>query len=349
MFDLDPDFDRLRTTLLLAEEPDRVPTVELLMDREIKEAFLGHRIQGIADDVEFWYRAGYDYIHIRAGYEYRMVGDEDTVATATYGGDFQVRRWASSRDTWCNSWEDYEEYPWPDLEIIDYSPIRLAAEALPQGMMVISGVGGIFTRVWRIMGYENFCFGLVDKPDLVAALFRRVGETQLAVFQRIVEMEKIGAMWYGDDMAYTEGLMVSPLVLRQHVFPYLKEMGRICQAKNLPFILHSDGDLWPIMDDLLDIGFNAIHPIEPKAMELSELKQKLGHRLCFLGAIDLGQVLSGGSPETVDRAVRECIRIAAPGGGYGVGSSNTVAHWVPLENFQAMLKATRKYGRYPIH
>lgn len=345
MFDLDPDFDRLRTTLLVAGEPDRVPTVELLMDREIKEAFLGRPIQEVADDVEFWHRAGYDYIHIRAGYEYRMLGDEDTVATATYGGDFQVRRWASSRDTWCNSWKDYEAYPWPDPETIDFSPIRLAAEALPPGMMVISGVGGIFTRVWRIMGYENFCFGLVDKPDLVAALFQRVGETQLAVFQRIVEMEKIGAMWYGDDLAYTEGLLVSPLILRQHVFPYLKEMGRICRGRDLPFILHSDGDLWPIMDDLLDIGFNAIHPIEPKAMELSELKQKLGHRLCLLGAIDLGQVLSEGTPETVDRAVRECIRIAAPGGGYGVGSSNTVAHWVPLENFQAMLKATRKYGR----
>ena len=133
MFDLDPDFNRLRTTLLVAGEPDRVPTVELLADREIKEAFLGRLIEGVADDVDFWYRAGYDYIHIRAGYEYRMLGDEDTVATGTYGGDFQVRRWSSSRDTWCNSWEEYEAYPWPDPETIDYSPARLAAEACPRG------------------------------------------------------------------------------------------------------------------------------------------------------------------------------------------------------------------------
>jgi len=348
MFELNPDFGRLRTTLLLEGEPDRVPAIELLVDREIKEAFLGRPIQSIADDVEFWYRAGYDYTHIRAGYEYRMVGDGATQESGTYAGDFQVREWSGDRDTWINSWEEYEEYPWPDPETIDYSPLVEAADALPAGMQIISGVGGIFTRVWRIMGYENFSLAFADQPDLLETIFRRIGETQLTVFERIVEMDKIGAMWYGDDMAFTEGLMVSPRVLRKHVFPYLKEMGKICRRKDLPFILHSDGDLWSLMDDFEDIGFNAIHPVEPKAMDLTELKEKLGHQFCFLGAIDLGEVLVRGTPATVDEAVRECIRIAAPGGGYAVGSSNSVTYWVPMENYRAMLDATAKYGEYPI-
>ena len=348
MPELNPDFGRLRTTLLLEGEPDRVPAIELLVDREIKEAFLGRPIRSIADDVDFWYRAGYDYIHLRAGYEYRMVGDGDTQASGTYAGDFQVRKWAGDRDTWINSWEDFESYPWPDPETIDYSPLVEAAEALPDGMMIISGVGGIFTRVWRIMNYENFSLAFADKPDLLEAIFRRVGETQLAVFERIVEMDRIGAMWYGDDMAFTEGLMVSPRVLRKYVFPYLKEMGNICRRKDLPFILHSDGDLWSLMDDFADIGFHAIHPIEPKAMDLAELKAKLGRRFCFLGAIDLGEVLVRGTPATVEAAVRDCIRAAAPGGGYAVGSSNSVTHWVPMENYQAMLDAILKHGAYPI-
>jgi uroporphyrinogen decarboxylase len=83
-------------------------------------------------------------------------------------------------------------------------------------------------------------------------------------------------------------------------------------------------------------------------MDLAELKEKLGHRLCFLGAIDLGEVLTRGDPDVVDDAVRRCIRITAPGGGYGVGSSNTVAHCVPMDNYLAMLVAARKDGRYPI-
>ena len=343
-----PDFNRLRKALMLEGEPDRVPNIELLIDREIKEAILGRPMNTIADDVEFWYRAGYDYIHLRAGYEYRMLGDGDTQATGTYAGDFQVRRWASDRDTWINSWEDFEAYPWPDPGTIDYSPLREAAAALPAGMMIISGVGGIFTRVWRIMGFEHFSLALADKPDLIKAICQRVGETQLAVFERIVEMDNIGAMWYGDDMAFTEGLLVSPQILRRHVFPHVKEMGSICKRKDLPFLLHSDGDLWSLMEDFADIGFNALHPVEPKAMSLAELKAKLGRRFCFLGAIDLGEVLVRGTPATVDAAVREAIRIAAPGGGYGVGSSNSVAYWVPVENYRAMLEAVAKYGRYPI-
>jgi uroporphyrinogen decarboxylase len=338
----------MRTALLSAGEPDRVPCVELLVDREIKEAFLGRPLATMADEVEFWYRAGYDYAHVRAGYEYRMLGDEDTATQKSYGGDFQVRRWASSRDTWVNSWADFEAYPWPDPQTIDYGPVRQAAAALRPGMRVISGVGGIFTRVWRIMGFEHFSLALADQPELVAALFRQVGETQLAVFRKIVEMEQIGAMWYGDDMAYTEGLMVSPAVLRRHVFPYLKEMGNICRRKDLPFILHSDGNLWSVMDDLMDCGFHAMHPIEPKAMDLADLKAKLGGRLCLLGAVDLGEVLVRGTPATVDAAVKECIGVAAPGGGFGVGSSNSVTYWVPMENYRAMLDATRRYGEYPV-
>jgi uroporphyrinogen decarboxylase len=215
-------------------------------------------------------------------------------------------------------------------------------------MKIISGVGGIFTRVWRIMGFDTFCYALVDQPALVAELFRRVGETQLAVFRRIVDMAEIGAMWYGDDLAYYSGTMVSPKVLRRHLFPYMEEMGAICRAKNLPFVLHSDGNLWAILPDLLACGLNALHPIEPKAMDSRELKASYGDRLCLLGNVEIGETLTLGTPADVKAEVRERIRTLAPGGGYAVGSSNTVAHYVQVENFRAMIRATRKYGGYPI-
>ena len=175
-----------------------------------------------------------------------------------------------------------------------------------------------------------------------------VGETQLAVFRRIVEMDDIGAMWYGDDLAYYSGTMVSPKVLRQYLFPYMEEMGAICREKDLPFVLHSDGNLWDILPDLLACGLNALHPIEPKAMDSRELKARYGDRLCLLGNVEIGETLTLGTPADVEAEVRERIRTLAPGGGYAVGSSNTVAHYVNLENFEAMVRATRKYGRYPI-
>ena len=345
---LAPDFERLRRVLMLEGEPDRVPNAELHVDWQIKQAFLGRPIETVQDDVDFWYRAGYDYIYLRANYEYRMVGDGHRDEDRTYSGDMQVSKWSGDEESLISSWEEYEAYPWPDPDTIDYTNLDVCARALYPGMKIISGVGGIFTRVWRIMGFDPFCYALVDQPDLVAELFRRVGETQVEVFRRIVEMDQIGAMWYGDDLAYYSGTMVHPRVLREYLFPYMEQMGAICREKDLPFVLHSDGNLWAVLPDLLACGLNALHPVEPKAMDSRDLKERYGDRLCLLGNVEIGETLTLGSPADVEAEVRERIRTLAPGGGYAVGSSNTIAHYVKLENFRALIQATRKYGRYPI-
>jgi uroporphyrinogen decarboxylase len=128
----------------------------------------------------------------------------------------------------------------------------------------------------------------------------------------------------------------------------MEAMGAICREKGLPFILHSDGNLWEILPDLLACGINALHPVEPKAMDSRELKARFGSKFCLLGNIEIGETLTLGTPADVQAEVRERIRALAPGGGYAVGSSNTVAHYVPLENFETMLRSTRQYGRYPI-
>jgi uroporphyrinogen decarboxylase len=345
---LEPNFERLRRVLMLEGEPDRVPNAELHVDWQIKQAFLGRPINTVQDDVDFWYRAGYDYIYLRANYEYRMVGDGHRDEDHTYGGDMQVTTWGGEEKSLVSTWQELEAYPWPDPDTIDYSNLAACARLLYPGMKIISGVGGIFTRVWRIMGFDTFCYALADQPQLVAELFRRVGETQVEVFRRIVEMDEIGAMWYGDDLAYYSGTMVHPRVLRTYLFPYMEQMGAICRGKGLPFVLHSDGNLWQILPDLLACGLNGLHPIEPKAMDSRELKERVGDRLCLLGNIEIGETLTLGTPADVEAEVRERIRTLAPGGGYAVGSSNTIAHYVKLENFRALIQATRKVGRYPI-
>ncbi|MFZ5917349.1 MAG: uroporphyrinogen decarboxylase family protein [Chloroflexota bacterium] len=345
---LAPDFERLRRVLMLEGEPDRVPNAELHVDWQIKQAFLERPIRTVQDDVDFWYRAGYDYIYLRANYEYRMVGDGHADEDRIYAGDMQLSRWAGDEISLVSNWQEFEAYPWPDAATIDYENLVECARCLAPGMKIISGVGGIFTRVWRIMGFEPFCFALMDRPDLVEAMFRRVGQIQLEVFRRIVEMEHIGAMWYGDDLAYISGTMVHPQVLRRWLFPYLSEMGRLCRARDLPFVIHSDGNLWQVLPDLIACGFNAIHPVEPKSMDSRELKAAYGHQLCLLGNIEIGETLTLGTPQDVEAEVRQRIRALAPGGGYAVGSSNTVAHYVKLENFKAMIRATRRYGRYPL-
>jgi uroporphyrinogen decarboxylase len=91
-----------------------------------------------------------------------------------------------------------------------------------------------------------------------------------------------------------------------------------------------------------------LNPIEPKAMNINELKKKFGSRISLIGNIDLGYTLTRGTPEEVKAEVRQRIRDLAPGGGYAVASSNSVPEYVPLANFNAMREATFQYGKYPI-
>jgi len=101
-----------------------------------------------------------------------------------------------------------------------------------------------------------------------------------------------------------------------------------------------------VLDDLIACGVNALHPIEPKAMDIVELKGRVQGKLCLIGNIDLGYTLTRGTPAEVEAEVRTRIAALAPGGGYCVGSSNTVTEYVPLANFRAMVEATRRWGRY---
>jgi uroporphyrinogen decarboxylase len=136
--------------------------------------------------------------------------------------------------------------------------------------------------------------------------------------------------------------------LRQHFFPWLKKIGELCQKHNLPFLYHTDGVLWDVFDDILDCHVNAIHPVEPKAMDIVEVKKKFAGRLCVIGNIDLAYTLTQGTPEETEAEVKEKIRLVGPGGGYCLGSSNSIPEYVKLENYVAMLEATKRYGKYPI-
>lgn len=338
-FSPDPDFSRLRKALF-CQQPDRVPLAELWFDAPIKEAFIGRHIGNsfvdpdydLAADIEFWYRAGYDYIHIEPRYLFpRRPGLEIPEGSGTI-----------------TSWAEFHEYPWPTIADVDFSYLQRAADLLPAGMGIISGTSGIFEATWMLMGLTTLSLALYDQPDLVTAVMTRVGELLLEVFRRAATYPRVGAMWLSDDIAYTEGLMLSPSFYRRELFPWYGQMGDICQQHDLPFLYHSDGDLRPVFADLEAVGFNALQPIEPKAMDIVEVKRAVGDRFCLIGNLDLGYTLTRGTPEEVTAEVRERIRTVGPGGGYCVGSSNTVTHYVPLENYVAMIEATRRYGVYPL-
>lgn len=351
-----PDFDRLLTALTCSGEPDRVPLCELGISPEVMSGFLGRPVENFAQIADFYASAGYDYLKVTPMYNWNPEGRVPKEGVRSSVGKFSANtdadveiRFAPEGAGVITTMEEFETYPWMDVEDVDFSIFETANSVLPKGMKIIGHQGDIFTQGWMLMGFETFSYALAEQPELVAAVMNKTGEIIYRIFERIAEQENIGALWISDDIAYTEGLMVSPASLREYVFPWFKRIGNIARQKGVPYMYHSDGDLWQVMPDLIDdIGFNALQPIEPKAMDIKELKEKIGDRVCLIGNLDLGYTLTRGTPEEVVEETKQRIRDIAPSGGYCVGSSNTVPYYVPVDNYRAMVEATLKYGTYPI-
>lgn len=343
------DFRRIRAALA-RQEPDRVPAADVDICRQVKSAFLGRPVDDVASDVEFWVQAGYDFVAIeKTIWDYEALDPRAHRATYDYAhkGLRSSRGWLSSGQGVIRSLQDVRDYPWPE-EDLDCSVFREVERYMPGTMKSIPFAGGLLTTVWGLMGFEAFCFALIENPGLVEALFERVGRIVMRNLKNACEFSSVGAIFFADDLAYTEGLLVSPAHLRRHFFPWLREAVSIAKRRGLPFIYHTDGRILEVMDDIVEAGVDAIQPIEPKAMDIVEFKKQYGDRICVIGNIDLGYTLTMGTPEEVDAEVRDRIQRLAPGGGYMVSSSNSIPEYVPVENFRAMLESTRKYGKYPI-
>ena len=342
MIEPNPDFSRLLKALR-RQEPDRVPLCELLMDLEAKEAFLGRPLVSLADDVEFWYRAGYDYIGLAPDVAFDFGhGQQIEDGQARRG-----RHWAVEGSGMVADWGDLEAHPVPSVNHVDFSAFDEVPGLLPDGMGVIGRWGDIFTTAWEMMGFTQFCYAMREAPDFLAHLMRQLGELAYATYEALVQYDAVGALWYSDDIAYASGLMVGPAFLRQHLFPWMKRIGDLAHSRGMPFIYHTDGVLWEVMEDLAYCGVDALQPIEPKAMDIVEVKRRYGDRFAVIGNVEL-DLLARGTVEQVRAEVRRVIREVAPGGGFCLGSSNTIAYYVRPENYRAMIEETLSSGRYPI-
>jgi len=342
----DPNFERLRTAAL-GGCPDRVPLSEVLVDHEIKEAFLGRPVRDVEADLHFCIEAGYDYLILGR----RLVGLPpfwDRATLETYY-DVQVQRPPSPHGSGVISgWSDFHDYPWMDKSDLDFRILDEAEKCLPESMKVVRYIGPVFQAVWMLMGFETFSFALRDASDLIEAMFEKMRELVLAEFYDAIERDSVGAIWFLDDVGFKSGLMVKPSVLREYQFPIIREMGAECRKRGLPLMYHTDGDVEEIIPELIDLGVCGLHPLEQVSVDIYEMKRKYTNQLCLVGNIDLASVLATGSVQDVVEDTKEHLRRLAPGGAYCLGSSNSVTQDVPLENYRAMIDTVLEFGTYPI-
>jgi len=191
------------------------------------------------------------------------------------------------------------------------------------------------------MGIEAFCYAMVDDPGLIQEIHDAYADWNARVVP-ILEEVGFDVIWGFDDVAFNSGPIFRPDFYRRYLLP--KERA-VVRSFIRPFIAHSDGDMTPLLPDWLTLGQAAIHPIQPDVMDIRQVKEQYGDRVCLVGNIFMDDLVHK-EPADIEAQVRERIETIGRGWGYILSSSNSLTDDMKTENVQAMITAIARYGRY---
>ena len=206
-----------------------------------------------------------------------------------------------------------------------------------------------------VANYAQGRLGLMLFSKVLYSEKRRVRQDVRAMGANHVKFAKVCAenhiapiIFGGEDITTNHGPFIRPQLLRELFFPYLNKIVKTFRKHDIKYVFHSDGDLWPVLDDLVSAGVAGIHPLEPFCgMKILDVKEYIGDKVVLFGNIDCSGCLPLGTVEDVTKEVIQTINDAGPGSGYVLGSSSEIEEIVPVRNVQAMFNTVKKYGRFP--
>lgn len=303
------------------------PWVPPTGDRDAQKVYLDNLIT-------FWYSMGYDVLRFEASLPFpglSRVSSDTSKSTS-------ARSWAEESQGVISSWEDFEHYSFPKVDEFDFFPFEYLSRNLPEGMgLAFAHGGGIFERVSWIFSIEKLCYYLYDQPDLVRTVIGKVGELQVDFYRQLVDFEGVVAIFPGDDMGFRSGTLISPSDLRELFLPWHAHIAKMAHERNIPYFLHSCGNLEKIMPDLIEfVSIDAKHSFEDAILPVEKFQEKYGQCVAALGGIDI-HLLAAGSQGEVRKRVRSLVENCGPKGRFAIGSGNSIPDYVPVENYLAMI------------
>ena len=172
-----------------------------------------------------------------------------------------------------------------------------------------------------------------------------VTEYDIAVIE-IAHKIGIDVIVLNGDLAGETNTLISPKQFRKFLKPFHKTLVEYTHKKGMKIVKHSDGNIWPILDDFVEVGFDGIHPIQPQCMDIVEVKKYLSGKLCIIGNIDCRYLLPYGTKDEVKKEVRNTIEKVSYDGGYIISSSNSIHPGVKAENYIEMIRTAHESGLY---
>jgi uroporphyrinogen decarboxylase len=360
-----PDIGRFMRAMRGEIAPEKPPMVEYLVDnalmKPILEEMLGRRWVDTSDKTEymggqmelsrenravidawlenqiaFLYRMGYDFVRVEVSLPLPAVSL--VVSDTARGNEDHARAWQGLGTGPIRTWKDFETYPWPKVTDDAFYIHRYICSHLPDGFGFIScHAGGVYEHVSRLMGYENLCIQLYDEPALVKAVTDRLGELLLEYNRRLLELDRLSAVFQGEDFGYNTQTLLPPQSIRDYFLPWHGKYARLVHGRGLPYYMHSCGCVDALMEDLIaTVGIDGKHSFQDAVMPASEAKRRWGDRICILGGVDVHKLASL-PPDELRPYVRSVIDACAPGGRFAVGAGNSIPSYIPLDNYLTLL------------
>ncbi len=328
------------------KEPDRLPNFEWKISRPMIEAFAPG-----GTEYDFIEAAGLDAVCCSPSYEKLEIIDEDT-----YVDEFHITRHLTGDDKYpvsvghpiadLNSFTEYE--PPPLDSPIRFQKIDSVLKRFGTGKAVVVNLHDIFSFPRDLMGLDKYLMAFITEPELVRRIVKFSVDYNLEL-AGLVKARGIDILGIGDDFADNRGPFVSPDMFREFLYPEFKRVVQGYKEAGFYVIKHSDGNLNPILDMLVDAGIDCLDPIDPLGgMDIGWIREKYGRRIARKGNIDCVKTLVDGPAERVRREVIECIRSASPGGGHIISSSNSLHAGIDPDLYRVMLDTVEEYGSYPL-
>jgi len=337
---------RYMLEVLNNRRPRRLPVYEHIISPLIMEKVLGTQfaslINGQAIDQEQYFR---QYGRFFQKMTYDTVSFEVTITDllpehgAILGG----------RPGPIQTQADFERYPWDELAgrywEVAGPQFESLARCLPDGMLALGGVGnGVFEISEDLVGFQYLAYMQADDPQLFADLYRRVGDLMVQIWT--VFLQRYAGCFaicrFGDDLGFKTSTLVSPNTIRQHILPQYRRVIQLIKGAGKPFLWHSCGRIFPIMEEVIDLGIDAKHSNEDIIAPFDEWIARYGERIGLLGGIDVDLLCQKSPAAIVEEVFEKGRRFRAAARGYALGSGNSIPEYVPVEGYLAMIEGAQQ-------
>jgi len=299
------------------------------------------------DEASFVEKMDLDGIVTHYNYEKKWVADDTFIDEWGITKRVGVEETPLPVDGPIRCMRDLERYEPPSAcKSIRYQAIKEAIARFEGKKAVVLHSNDVFSIPSRLMSFSEFMIALIEDSVLVEGLISMTVDINLEMARQARKLG-IKIIMTGDDYADNRAPFMSPDTFKTVFHPYFKKVMRGYKDLGFYIMKHSDGNIMPIIEMILDSDIDCIDPIQPvPAMSLEVIKKRYGDRVCIKGNVDCAHTLTFGSVSDVVSEVKECMRVAKPGYGYICSSSNSIHSAVKPESYAAMLAAIKEYGKY---